>query len=106
MLPDVPSTCLSQLLRGQRGVIQRVGGERAFRRRLLELGLVPGTEIELVGVAPLGDPLKLLVRGCVLSIRHREASEIIVSGLKQRAPMPEAESSELATAPANAAGPG
>jgi Fe2+ transport system protein FeoA len=58
--------------------IQRVGGERSFRRRLMELGLVPGTQVTLVAVAPLGDPLKLRVRGCDLSIRRREAQAIEV----------------------------
>ena len=54
--------------------IQQVSGERAFRRRLLELGLVPGTRVELKRVAPLGDPVELLVRGCSLSIRRAEVS--------------------------------
>ena len=58
---------------GERFTIERIGGERSFRRRLMELGLVPGTHVELVGVAPLGDPLELLVRGCSLSIRKGEA---------------------------------
>jgi Fe2+ transport system protein FeoA len=58
---------------GERVTVERVGGERAFRRRLMELGLVPGTQVEMIGVAPLGDPLELLVRGCSLSIRRGEA---------------------------------
>jgi ferrous iron transport protein A len=63
---------------GQRLTIERIGGERSFRRRLMELGLVPGTHVELVGVAPLGDPLELLVRGCSLSIRRGEALWVAV----------------------------
>jgi ferrous iron transport protein A len=54
-------------------IIKYVGGDRAFRRRLMELGLVPGTRAEIIGVAPLGDPLEILVRGCSLSIRRGEA---------------------------------
>ena len=54
--------------------VQHVGGERAFRRRLMELGLVPGTRVELVSVAPLGDPVELLVRGASLSIWRAEAA--------------------------------
>ncbi len=50
-----------------------VGGSHGFRRRLMELGLLPGTRVELVSIAPLGDPLELLVRGCSLSIRRSEA---------------------------------
>lgn len=56
----------------------RVGGERAFRRRLMELGLVPGTRVAVVNVAPLGDPLELSVRGCKLSIRRSEAAAMVV----------------------------
>jgi ferrous iron transport protein A len=58
--------------------VHEVDGERSFRRRLMELGLVPGTRISFLGVAPLGDPLHLLVRGCQLSIRRNEAAQIRV----------------------------
>lgn len=55
-----------------------VGGERAFRRRLLELGLVPGSEVQVLRVAPLGDPMELTVRGCFLSIRRADAKSVQV----------------------------
>lgn len=58
--------------------VEAVRGERGFRRRLMELGLVPGTRVSYLGVAPLGDPLHLLVRGCQLSIRRSEADQIRV----------------------------
>lgn len=60
----------------QRGTVARVGGERAFRRRLMELGLVPGTPVTLLKVAPLGDPLELEVRGGRISIRRRDAASV------------------------------
>jgi len=66
---------------GQAVTIQNVGGSRGFRRRLMELGLIPGTSVQVVAVAPLGDPLKLRVRGCTLSIRRAEACSIDVSGV-------------------------
>ena len=71
-------TTLADAARGQRWRIARVGGGRAFRRRLMELGLVPGTAVEVIGVAPLGDPVELLVRGCSLSVRRGEAAEVAV----------------------------
>jgi Fe2+ transport system protein FeoA len=61
-------------------VVKRVGGERIFRRRLMELGLVPGTRVTVHKVAPLGDPLELRARGCTLSIRRNEACAIDVEG--------------------------
>lgn len=63
---------------GESLTVDHVGGERSFRRRLMELGLVPGTLVEMVGVAPLGDPIELLVRGCSLSIRRGEALWVAV----------------------------
>ncbi len=46
--------------------------------RLLEMGLLPGTEVEMVRLAPLGDPLEIRVRGYLLSLRREEASAIEV----------------------------
>lgn len=62
--------------------ISSVGGERAFRRRLLELGLLPGTELEIVRVAPLGDPMEISLRGSRLSIRREEAAQVRVQAPK------------------------
>lgn len=73
------SRTVAELSPSQSGTITAVGGERGFRRRLMELGLVPGTVVVLHKVAPLGDPLELEVRGCRLSIRRREASAVSVA---------------------------
>ena len=64
---------------GQVVTVEHIGGEGSFRRRLMELGLVPGTRVEIVGVAPLGDPIELLVRGGSLSIRRAEAEGVAVT---------------------------
>ena len=56
--------------------ISSVGGERSFRRRLLELGLLPGTVVEIIRMAPLGDPLEISLRGSRLSIRREEAAQV------------------------------
>jgi Fe2+ transport system protein FeoA len=64
---------------GLAATVLHVGGERPFRRRMMELGLLPGTRVEVVRVAPLGDPIELRVRGCLLSIRREEARCIGVS---------------------------
>ncbi|MCP4810004.1 MAG: ferrous iron transport protein A [Proteobacteria bacterium] len=69
---------LRQLPIGQPATIDRVDGSRRFRLRLLELGLVPGTSIRTVRIAPLGDPLEIQVRGGRLSIRKAEAQAIQV----------------------------
>jgi ferrous iron transport protein A len=64
---------------GEPLTIEKVGGHGGFRRRLLELGLLPGTAVTVVSVAPLGDPIELLVRGACLSIRKEEAATVSVS---------------------------
>ena len=60
----------------------KVGGERAFRRRLMEFGLIAGTRVQVCKVAPLGDPLELALRGCKLSIRANEAAAIEVEPIE------------------------
>jgi len=70
---------LEQVAVGTSVVVESVGGARAFRRRLMELGIIPGTQVEVVRVAPLGDPLELSARGCNLSIRAAEAREVQVA---------------------------
>ena len=70
--------------------IETIHGERTFRRRLMELGLVPGTRITFLGVAPLGDPMHFLVRGSQLSIRRNEAEQIrvrVAEGVETAAPV-------------------
>ncbi len=64
--------------RGQAVIVDEVGGDRGFRRRIMEMGLVPGTAVRVVAVAPLGDPLTLELRGGRLSIRKREAAQVRV----------------------------
>jgi ferrous iron transport protein A len=70
---------------GHSVTVVRIGGERSFRRRLMELGVLPGTRIEVVRVAPLGDPVELMARGCRLSIRKNEAAIIEVTEEKAHA---------------------
>lgn len=69
---------LSELNPGEKGRIIRIFGDKALRRRLLDMGLVIGTEIEMVRKSPLGDPIEFLVRGYNLSLRKRECENIYV----------------------------
>lgn len=64
---------------GERGVIARIECDPAITRRLMELGLVPGTPVEMVRTAPLGDPIELAARGVRLSVRRSEARHIHVA---------------------------
>ncbi len=69
---------LDQLEPGQRGVILRLDGDTGAVRRLMELGLVPGTRVEVLRRAPLGDPIELRLRQIHLSLRRSEAAFIHV----------------------------
>lgn len=64
---------LSQLKPGETGVIDTVGGEGALRRRLLDMGLTPGTTVAVRKVAPFGDPFELHLRGYELTLRGEDA---------------------------------
>ncbi len=72
------SSSLAEVPLGIAATVKTVDGPRAFRRRLLEMGLVPGTRVRVVTVAPLGDPLRIEVRGGQWSIRRSEARQIVV----------------------------
>ena len=70
---------LDQFAPGEGGRIVRITAGHANGRRLMELGLVPGTEVVLVRSAPLGDPLEVAVGGLHLSLRRSEAAGIHVA---------------------------
>jgi len=70
---------LKDLKVGQTGKVIAVGGEGAMRRRLLDMGITPNTLITVRKVAPMGDPIELVLRGYVLSIRLDDAKKITIS---------------------------
>lgn len=74
-------TSLDRLSAGQRGRILDITGEPALVQRLLEFGLLDGEVVELVAVAPLGDPLEVRIGNTRLSLRRREAAGIRVEPL-------------------------
>ena len=69
---------LDQLRPGQRGRIVTLEGGDALVQRLLEMGLLEGEEVEVVGFAPLGDPLEIRLGDYRLSLRRREAARVQV----------------------------
>lgn len=70
--------CLSELKPGEKGRITRVGGGGSIRRRMLDMGTVAGTEVEVERVAPLGDPIEVKIKGFHMSLRREEAANIDV----------------------------
>ncbi len=73
------STTLDKIPLDRTVTITSVGGERSFRRRLMEMGLVPGVEVTPVNIAPLGDPIEIALLDGRLSIRRHEAATVEVA---------------------------
>ncbi|NLN97606.1 MAG: ferrous iron transport protein A [Eubacteriaceae bacterium] len=59
--------------------VQKIEGMGPVKRRMMDMGLTKGTEVTILKVAPLGDPLEIIVRGYALSIRKAEAKCVVVS---------------------------
>ncbi len=72
---------LADLAAGDRGRVEQVAGDPAVVQRLYELGLLDGEEFEVIGFAPLGDPLELRVGNTRLSLRLADARGVEVSKL-------------------------
>ena len=73
-----PVCTLADLKAGDIGIVVRIMGKGQLRNRLLEMGIIKGTEIEITKFAPLGDPIEIKLRGYDLSIRKKEAALIKV----------------------------
>jgi ferrous iron transport protein A len=67
---------VSELKIGQKARILSLlkTGDKAYRQRLIAMGLIPGTEFSVSRMAPFGDPIEILVRGFALSLRKAEAN--------------------------------
>lgn len=74
-------TSLNRLPPDRRAVVQEVFAQGAQRRRLQELGFVPGAQVECVGTSPLGDPRAYQLRGTVIALRRRDARPVRVAFL-------------------------
>jgi ferrous iron transport protein A len=67
---------LSELHVGDRAEVTSVGTEPLVRRRLMDLGLIRGTDLKVLRVAPLGDPMEIVYKGLYLTLRRSEADGI------------------------------
>jgi ferrous iron transport protein A len=73
-------TTLDRMPIGKRTRILEVRGQGALRRRLLDMGLTPHTEVMIRKVAPLGDPIEIQLRGYELTLRMEDARNIVTEG--------------------------
>lgn len=77
---------LNELDIGKSAVVTKIGGEGALRQHFLDMGLIPGAEVTMVKLAPMGDPMELRIHGYELTLRRDDAKKIeIESGVKKPA---------------------
>ncbi len=69
---------LALLKPGEKGKITKIGAVGPFKRRLMDMGVLVGEEIQVKKIAPLGDPIKVTIKNYNLSLRKKEAEGILV----------------------------
>lgn len=75
---------LKELEIGKSAVIRTVGGKGALRQHFLDMGMIPGAEVTVVKLAPMGDPMELQIHGYELTLRLAEADQIEIAPINQR----------------------
>lgn len=75
---------LKELEIGESAAIKTVGGSGALRQHFLDMGMIPGAEVTVVKLAPMGDPMELQVHGYELTLRLAEADQIEIEPIKKR----------------------
>ena len=73
---------LNELKAGQSAVVTAVGGQGALRRHFLDMGLIPGAEVKMIKLAPMGDPMELPIHGSELTLRLEDAKKIEIDSVK------------------------
>ena len=74
---------LKELKPGESARIEKVGGKGALRQHFLDMGLIPGCDVTVVKLAPMGDPMELMVRGYELTLRLDDAERIKVTPIQK-----------------------
>lgn len=75
----MPERTLDMLNVGEEAVVASLSSEGAERRRMVDLGILPGTRIEVLMRSPLGDPIAYRVRGATVALRREQAKRVAVS---------------------------
>lgn len=79
----MPKVLLRHMIPGQQGVICHVAARGELGRRIRDMGLVPGTPLEVQGTAPLKDPVAVRLKDFTLTLRNNEADHITVEEVTQ-----------------------
>lgn len=74
---------LGELKPGERALVEHIEGGGALRRRMMDMGIVPGVELEVIRCAPWGGPLQIRLKGYYLAMRRGECAKILVGETHQ-----------------------
>ena len=80
---------LFNMREGTSATVRKLLNEGGMRRRLQDIGLILGTEVECLGASPLGDPAAYLVRGAVIALRAQDAASVLIGPPSSCTPLPE-----------------
>lgn len=78
-MAEVRGKTLRDIAIGETATVRRLSGKGALKRHIMDMGITKGTDVYVRKVAPLGDPIEVMVRGYELSLRKSEAESILVS---------------------------
>ncbi len=70
---------LNDIKPGEKGTVKSLLSDGSIRRRLLDIGLIEGTQVECIGRSPSGDPSAFLIRGAVIAIRCEDCRNILIT---------------------------
>jgi ferrous iron transport protein A len=84
-MSDSAVQTLADLLPGQAATVVTLHNEGLERRRMMDLGLVPGTRVWAEFNSPMGDPVAYRVRGAVVALRHKQARQILIDNIETEA---------------------
>ncbi|MBQ9156328.1 MAG: ferrous iron transport protein A [Eubacterium sp.] len=71
-------SCLFDIEPGQTAIVTDLQAAGSMRRRLMDLGLTPGTRVECLGRSPFGDPAAFLIRGAVIALRKKDCRDVLI----------------------------
>ncbi len=77
------TTNLAAMEAGQSVLVDEVGGQDGMHRRLMDLGLIPGTKVTCLGKSPAGDPAAYLIRGTVIALRGVDARTVTARSIPE-----------------------
>ena len=83
-ITGLSSKTVNDLLPGEQGVVKEINALAHIRQRLMDFGIMEGVTVEMVGSAPLGDPLQIKVRDTQLALRRSEAGKLVLDGKGDR----------------------